>query len=361
MFSKKSPEERQKELDADFLKAVRGHDFGKAKKLLRKGADILAKDAEDNTALHKLAANAHVAEKNQVDEFVCFLLNQKVDINARNKQGRTCLHEAAANEKAPYYYRCSPTNLVSILLNRGADPDAADAEGKTPLFYAAVTEREGSQKTEVIIEIDAHLGAKDNLGQTVLHVAAANGRDDVVNLLVGAQPALVAVQDNEGKYPYQSAIAAAAGHHALSRELFAKLNEYNEEKTPGRRAKHVGEEITEPDPEIQPLSEILPATSIVSAANDDWVLLNPKQVEHTEKTSSYRLTHIFNFSARTYTHITHNLETKADVVETKSFDDFADKTPFEEAHRELTRLGGKVDENVIHGRVIAKELKPPRA
>jgi ankyrin repeat protein len=239
---------------------------------------------------------------------------------------------------------------VEILLNRGADPNKADLEGRTPLFDAAGSPVEGHEKTEAMIENRARLDAKDNSGQIALHAAAANGIEDVVNMFLRLEPSLITTQDVEGKYPYQSAIAGAAGHHSLSRELLAKLEEFQADG----KFKETMEDIAESTEKINTVTTEVQET-MAAASDDDWRLLNPGQVEHTEKMSNYRLTHVFNFSARTYMQITHNLETKTDVVVTKSFDEFADKSLFEAAYGELKRLGGKADESVIHGPVIAKD------
>src|SRR5690349_2406238 len=110
LFSK-----NQEKLDAAFLDAVSRHKYKKAKALLKEGADIFAADEEGNTAIHKLASG--VLKKGdcdetrfdllskvfrdgggrqyselKIDEFLCFLINQRLDINAQNRKGETCLH-----------------------------------------------------------------------------------------------------------------------------------------------------------------------------------------------------------------------------------------------------------------------------
>ena len=50
---------------------------------------------------------------------------------------------------------------------------------------------------------------------------------------------------------------------------------------------------------------------------------------------------IFDFSCRTYSRITHNLETKVEATETHAFDSFADKSAFVAARQELLRLNGQ--------------------
>ena len=315
IFHKKT----QAELDTEFLGAVYAHSFDKAHELLAKGADIFAKDAEDNTAFHKLAEHRryYLDDNQSTDAFVCFLLKQGLDINAPNQKGQSCLHLSTGRD------------MTRILLNRGADSSVVDQSGRTPLHYMPG----GYERAQVLVESGAKVYARDNAGRTPLHAAASAGEEYVAeSILLKYQPSLIAMQDNEGKYPHDVAAEGLIGHHDLARKLRGIFDAYH-------------------PPKAQTNEKIKPA---VPAMDDEWTLLKPAKVEHTEETSRYRLTEIFNFSARTYIQITHNLETKTDVPVTKSFDEFSDKTLLEEAYRELKRLGGQADEASIYGAVLPK-------
>lgn len=306
----------QAELDAAFLNAAGKHKFDKAKKLLEQGANPLAVDKDGNTALHRLSAfcpyysgnySSGLKDASLITEFICLLINKKLDVNARNNLGQTCLYPPIMYKK---YIEKSVVAMVNILMGQGALNGVRDAEGRS-----------------------------------LLHVAAFYGREAFINAY--SSSFLIAVQDKNGKYPYEAALDG--GHHALSRELLEKLRIYNNAKTAAaEKAK----------------AEVKKAEAVVAppAANEEWAWLKPKNiVQHVEEMGGYRLTHIFNFNVRTYTYIAHNLETKQDSSPTvKGFDDFADKALFVEAHRELTRLGGQVDEGVVYNQpLVGKDRAGP--
>ncbi|MCE9508483.1 MAG: ankyrin repeat domain-containing protein [Alphaproteobacteria bacterium] len=300
----------QQELDAAFLEAVNWHDFKQAQKLLKKGANVLAQDAGGNTAFHRLTGAANYEAENEINEFAFFLQGQGLDIHARNKQGQACLHLVAekvhprvrAEDWSRYFIRCDGPGMMGILLKRGA-----------------------------------RVGDRDNSGRTVLHAAAALGDADMVNACLKIDTSLITTQDNEGKYPYQAVVAQSVKHHDFLQGLKAKLERCQ-------------------TPKVEE-SAVAPAASV---SDDNWVLLKPDQVAHVsvEKAIGYKLTEIFNFSSRTYARITHNLETKADVTETRGFDEFSDKSAFAAAREELLRLGGQADEGSVHGQVLDKKRPP---
>jgi hypothetical protein len=302
MFGRKTQQER----DAAFLEAVGKHSFKKVQKLLKKGANALARDAGGNTALHKLTGAADYMEERKIADCILTLLQKSVDINARNKEGRTALHLVAEKPHAQRYLwdsgSCDGAELLRILLNRGAQ-----------------------------------IGDRDNAGRTVLHIAAGNAIEDVVSVSLAVDPSLIAAQDNEGRYPYQSAIAGVIQHHALSQRLKQKLDAYQS-----------------PPAEEKPVVIVEPVAQKVDA---DWILLKSDEVAHVcvQKSIGYKLTEIFNFSGRIYSRITHNLETKADVSETKGFDEFMDKSLFLKARQELLRLDGQAEEASVYGRVLDKK------
>src|SRR5918999_3203176 len=100
--------------------ALEGH-TETVKALLRKGADVNAKDATGRTALMFAVVNLH-------DETVKVLLEHGADVNARADDGATPLMLAAT---------CGDPEIVQALLNRGADLNGSFVQtGKTALVLA---------------------------------------------------------------------------------------------------------------------------------------------------------------------------------------------------------------------------------
>lgn len=298
----------QEELDGAFLNAVGRHRFKKARRLLEQGANPAAVDSDGFTALHRLTWAKGYSESDAINEFVFFLAPQ-LDINARNKEGKTCLylvaekaHELDLVERGPLgiagiWFRCTGAAMMDFLIKRGARLDIADEQGRT-----------------------------------FLHAAAACNNEVAVKECIRRAPAMVKVADNNGKYPYECDTCSVQ-HHDLLQWL------------KGKSAKPAAQKKKKKSPVAE---KKVPAV--------DWILLEPDEVAHisVRKAIGYKLTEIFNFSQRTCTRITHNLDTKAETAETRSFDEFADKAAFIAAHQHLLRLGGKADETAIHGQKIDK-------
>jgi ankyrin repeat protein len=91
------------------------------KALLRKGADVNAKDDTGRTSLMFAVINLH-------DETVKVLLEYGADVNARADDGATPVMLAAL---------CGDPEIVRALLNRGADLSGSFVQtGKTALMLA---------------------------------------------------------------------------------------------------------------------------------------------------------------------------------------------------------------------------------
>ncbi|HIJ64626.1 MAG TPA: hypothetical protein HPP77_01640, partial [Candidatus Hydrogenedentes bacterium] len=106
------------------------------RRLLRRGADINAKDDAGRTPLHWAAANGHVG-------MVKFLVSRGADVNTKDNDGRCPIHLAAQNGHEA---------TLTMLAVRGADVMPKDKAGKTPLDLA----REGGHKqTAAAIELYA--------------------------------------------------------------------------------------------------------------------------------------------------------------------------------------------------------------
>jgi ankyrin repeat protein len=153
--------------------AVKSHDVGAMRALLKKGADVSATDVDGTTPL-MLAVQERDAGMVQA------LLAAGAHVDAANRYGATALHTAARNGDA---------KTALLLLKAGANASAASPEGETVLMAAA--------KTGNVELINALLKGGKNAankadpnykegwkGQTALMWAAAEGHADAVTALV---------------------------------------------------------------------------------------------------------------------------------------------------------------------------------
>lgn len=163
-------------------------------------------------------------------------------------------------------------------------------------------------------------GAKDAMGNTGLHYAAAGGHNEIVRLLLagGFSPA---VANKNGKSPI--GLAHEMSHNDIVDQMKQVLKQ---QETPK------------------------------AEAEAGWKLLSSERIAHVSVDSAvgYRLTDIFNFSTRERISLTRNLETGTELRETKSFDDFADKTVLEQAYDAYRAQGGRIDKSVIYGTRLHK-------
>jgi len=123
--------------------------------LLQKGADVNAKNLNNQTALH------FVASKNNLD-IARKLLDQKPKASTRqkDKRGQYPIHRAAAVGSVP---------MVELLLKHSSPLNAADIAGQTPLHHAVA---EGHGDTAVaLLKAGAETDKKDADGHLALDLA----------------------------------------------------------------------------------------------------------------------------------------------------------------------------------------------
>ena len=142
------------------------------KKLLDQGVNVNAKDADGQTALHKVFLGKQKAD-HQMDrksclskseililkqnvqktftEIIKLLVNKGIDIHARDENRQTALHKAFS------------TQLTDTLLDNGANIEAKDNNGYTPLHTVP------DHLIKHLIVRGANVNARDNNGSTVLY------------------------------------------------------------------------------------------------------------------------------------------------------------------------------------------------
>ena len=109
-------------------------------------------------------------------------LTEGADVNhARRADRRTALHLAAAAGNQDY---------VRILVHpdHNADLNAQDAAGRTPLLTAVSADLEDIWVLRALLGRRANPNTADNAGNFPLYAAVENGRLDLVQLLVSADP-----------------------------------------------------------------------------------------------------------------------------------------------------------------------------
>ncbi|XP_037345133.2 ankyrin repeat domain-containing protein 50 [Pungitius pungitius] len=184
--------------------------------LLDAGADVDGCDAEGRTALRAAAWGGH-------EEIVLTLLNYGAQVNKADSMGRTPIIAAA------YMGHCE---AVEILLDHKAAVNLADGDGRTALSVSALCVPTAAgvkgygEVASLLLERGADPGHRDHDGMTPLLLAAYEGHDDIVELLLDAGADVDETAGPKGNVPAAAAVtpllaAAAMGNmKTVSRLLF---------------------------------------------------------------------------------------------------------------------------------------------
>ncbi|KAJ8261340.1 hypothetical protein COCON_G00170630 [Conger conger] len=183
--------------------------------LVKKGAEIQARDKSGANAVCYAARNGHV-------ETLRFLHGKKCPLDSQDKSGETALHVAA---------RYGNVDVVQYLCSINANPNLLDREHETPLHCASwhgyapvaralceagcdvdVENREGESPlltasargfrdiVECLLEHGARLNSTDKDGHAALHLAVRRCQIAVVQCLLGRR-CRADVQDHHGNTP----------------------------------------------------------------------------------------------------------------------------------------------------------------
>ncbi len=167
--------------------------------LLANGADPHLTDADGNTPLHHAARSS--------DPGVAALLRDAgADVNARNHEGVSPLGSACA---------AGNWRLARFLLERGAQTEIAG--GQPALLSAAASDEDDPAGVQLLLQHKARVNARDAVGRSALHEAAAADHADICQVLLAAG-AEVNAKAADGRTPLLDAV-----HHGAMHALEALL------------------------------------------------------------------------------------------------------------------------------------------
>ncbi|MEZ0261421.1 MAG: ankyrin repeat domain-containing protein [Alphaproteobacteria bacterium] len=227
--------------------------------------------------------------------------------------------------------------VIRLLVERGADPNSGEGGRYTPLMR--VVTNGSSEAAKALLELGAKPEIKNYDGETPLLIAAKNGQGDIVRALV-EHGADINARNAAGETALH--LVAAKGHANLVKYLMDK----GADITAANINMNTPADVAEKDfPRIADMIKGVTAAPSVPAVPSDWSLTEPDEVARVKDKTliGYRVTEIFNFSARLYTQIARNLETRAESQSVKGFTELGDGAAVEAAHAALVKLGGKVN------------------
>ena len=135
-----------------------------ARSLLAAGCDVTVGDRNGRSPLHHAAAYA------REDELLEVLIDAGADIDARDASEQTLLHRFAQDGVCD-------RSIVKILVAHGADIDAQDHEGNTPL-HLAIAACTPWTESRIAAPLDASANARcaNSLGETPQDIARGNAK-----------------------------------------------------------------------------------------------------------------------------------------------------------------------------------------
>ena len=295
-------------------------------------------------------------------------LNRKLRkaVRANNLAKVTELLDAGANAALQDSYGYSvlsdavyrnKVECARLLIARGA---RADQRTDTSSFLHAAARHDSIDLMMLLLETAPGLiDTVDYNSRTPLHAAAQNGREKAVALLLARKPELIELKNDDGETALH--MAAAAGYLEIVAQLLDKGASPDARNNANRTPLFLAQKANQ----LQVADLLRPLTPTVKLRGapgpEEWKKLSDRRIAHvmTEEAIGYRVTEIFNFEARERIRIVNNLETKADQVESRSFDELAEQGPVEEARAELLRQGGDVPEAPLTAKIA--RLPRPQA
>jgi len=182
---KKNHPYSQAQLDMQIVKYAKKGDMDKLKQCIERGANLDARDKALRTAVSCAAFQGHV-------EILNFLIKEGAHPNLPDKLGNTPLIRAIRGDHP---------DIVRILSPK-VDLDQSGNMGQTATYCAAANGR--ANILQVLIESGARIDVVDNQGNTPAHAAAKYGRQQCI-LVLTQNGADFNVKNNQDKTPLDMA------------------------------------------------------------------------------------------------------------------------------------------------------------
>lgn len=252
------------------------------------------------------------------------------------------------------------------VLAEGVDPDHEDDYGRSFLWFAV--NRGNLAAVQALVEAGAAVNTAAKYTGTLLQVAARKGSVDIASYLLEKNPKLLESRDRDGNTALHT--AAESGYPDLVAFLIEKGLDANAKNFSNRSPLSLAQKNNHHEvsdllkPYAPARMRLVPAldpapVSEVAPLSDEWRKLPGERIAHVavEEAIGYRITEIFNFSAREKTTLYRNLESNAETVETRGFDAIGDKAPIEQALEEPRKRGGISEPSSVTG-FEKKKLAP---
>lgn len=324
--------------------AVKMGNFLAVQKLIKAGANINVQDGATHSVLMLAAMEGN-------DEILKLVLDAKPVLGLKTLFGDTALHmavlrnrhaaveqllDAGANPDVQNNANITPLyasiekniNITRLLLDAGANPDIACMDGEwTPLQRAIDLDKLNAVEALIAANADPHYKCKN--GKTTYSFCK---NIPMQNTVYDYQNRWTASDKSQARK--KQASTASSGISSKTESKIAQLESYVLQRKNGAEAGK-------------------------KAMESPWVLVSEMAVAKINEYASanYRLTEIFDFETRRSLGITRNLETGAECIILRDFDDIRNKSLLTQAFNAFTKAGGKADPRAIESGYVDRKME----
>ena len=193
------------------------NDFKTIKLLIRKGANVNARDRDGNTPLHE----------------ACFFKERLQELKRLIKKGAYNTRNEARNTRLLLDSINCHLNVIKLLIKSGANVNARDRNKKTPLHLAS--DMDQLEIVSLLIKSGVNMNARDVNGETPLHGACYKSQLEVVNCLL-KNGANITIKNNRGETPFDVA-KKRKSDKIKCQKLFEKIK--NQKNNSNKKALHI--------------------------------------------------------------------------------------------------------------------------